>query len=88
MNDPTFNPGCFLHQVVCGLGVGPKGRVVSTSCFCTAAQGVTSPPAWGRERWRRGRRRAGYERDTLVAGVPQEVQVSAPEPSGVPQFMQ
>jgi hypothetical protein len=35
-----------------------------------------------------GRRRAGYERDTLVAGVPQEVQVGAPEPSGVPQFMQ
>jgi hypothetical protein len=34
------------------------------------------------------RRRASYERDTLVAGVPQEVQVGAPEPSGVPQFMQ
>ena len=54
----------------------------------TAAQGVTSLLTSEPERWRRGRRRAGYERDTLVAGVPQEVQVSAPEPSGVPQFMQ
>jgi hypothetical protein len=36
----------------------------------------------------RRRRRASYERDTLVAGVPQEVQLGAPEPSRVPQFMQ
>lgn len=35
-------------------------------------------------RWRR----ASYERDTVVAGVPQEVQAGAPEPNGVPQFMQ
>ena len=56
----------------------------------TTAQGVTAP------RCRHGgenvgddrRRRAGYERDTLVAGVPHEVQVGAPEPSAVPQFMQ
>jgi hypothetical protein len=56
----------------------------------TAAQGATSPRCrrGGEERGDEVRRRAGYERDTLVAGVPQEVQVSAPEPSGVPQFMQ
>jgi hypothetical protein len=54
----------------------------------TAAQGVTSLPARGENVGDEGRRRAGYERDTLVAGVPQEVQVGAPEPSGVPQFMQ
>jgi hypothetical protein len=44
--------------------------------------------AWERNVGDEGRRRAGYERDTLVAGVPQEVQVGAPEPSSVPQFMQ
>jgi hypothetical protein len=56
----------------------------------TAAQGVTSPRSQrgGENVGNDGRRRAGYERETLVAGVPQEVQVGAPEPSGVPQFMQ
>ena len=55
----------------------------------TAAQGVSSPLPHGRENvGDDGRRRAGYERDTLVAGVPHEVQLGAPEPSVVPQFMQ
>ena len=56
----------------------------------TAAQGVTSLRCQqgGENLGGDGWRRVGYERDTLVAGVPQEVQVGAPEPSGVPQFMQ